>query len=94
MAYGEVYTALQAGVIDAAENNETALVGNNHGEVAKYYMYTGHQIVPDMFIVNAKRFRELSDEQQQMVLEAAKESTEFHEQVWEKTIKEQTEIAK
>lgn len=94
MAYGEVYTALQAGVIDAAENNETALVGNNHGEVAKYYMYTGHQIVPDMFIMNAKRFRELSDEQQQMVLEAAKESTEFHEQVWEKTIKEQTEIAK
>lgn len=65
MAYGEVYTALQSGVIDAAENNETALVGNNHGEVAKYYMYTGHQIVPDMLIINAKRYNEFTDDEKE-----------------------------
>ncbi|WP_085993650.1 TRAP transporter substrate-binding protein [Oceanobacillus senegalensis] len=94
MAYGEVYTALQSGVIDAAENNETALVGNNHGEVAKYYMYTGHQIVPDMLIMNAKKFDQLTDEQKSIIKEAAKESTSYHEVVWEKSIKEQTEIAK
>ena len=35
MDYGEVYTAMQSGVIDAAENNETSLTTNNHGEVAK-----------------------------------------------------------
>ena len=35
MSFGEVYTALQSGVIDAAENNETALTDNKHGEVAK-----------------------------------------------------------
>nr|WP_231514982.1 TRAP transporter substrate-binding protein [Oceanobacillus salinisoli] len=94
MAYGEVYTALQSGVIDAAENNETALVGNNHGEVAKYYMYTGHQIVPDMVIMNAKRFNQFSDEQQAIIEEAAKESTLYHEEVWAESIKRQTEIAK
>lgn len=94
MAYGEVYTALQAGVIDAAENNETALVGNNHGEVAKYYMYTGHQIVPDMLIMNANRFNNFSEEEKQIVQEAAKASTVYHEDVWAETIERQTEIAK
>ncbi|CAM3850451.1 TRAP transporter substrate-binding protein [Cytobacillus oceanisediminis] len=94
MAYGEVYTALQSGVIDAAENNETALVGNNHGEVAKYYMYTGHQIVPDMLVMNAKRFNKFSAEEQKIIQEAAEESTLYHEGVWAKTINEMTETAK
>ncbi|ARK28551.1 TRAP transporter substrate-binding protein [Halalkalibacter krulwichiae] len=94
MAYGEVYTALQSGVIDAAENNETALVGNNHGEVAKYYMYTGHQIVPDMLIMNAERFEHLTDEEKEIVKEAAVESTMYHEGIWTETIEEFTVIAK
>lgn len=94
MDYGEVYTAIQSGVIDAAENNETALVGNNHGEVAKYFMYTGHQIVPDMVIMNANSFNKLSDNHQQIIREAAQESTSFHEGVWAETIQEQTDIAK
>lgn len=94
MAYGEVYTALQAGIIDAAENNETSLVGNNHGEVAKFYMYTGHQIVPDMLVMNANRFNQFSEEEKQWILEAAKESTAFHEHVWSQSIQEMTEIAK
>lgn len=94
MAYGEVYTSLQSGIIDAAENNETALVGNNHGEVAKYYMYTGHQIVPDMLIMNAERFNQFSDEEQTLIQEAANESTAYHEVVWAEAIKEQTETAK
>ncbi|HZG72620.1 MAG TPA: TRAP transporter substrate-binding protein [Chondromyces sp.] len=94
MAYGEVYTALQSGVIDAAENNETALVGNSHGEVAKYYMYTGHQIVPDMLVMNAKRFNSLSEEEQAIIQEAGKESTIYHEDVWTRTIEEMTETAK
>lgn len=94
MAYGEVYTALQSGVIDAAENNETALVGNNHGEVAKYYMYTGHQIVPDMLIMNAKSYDGLSEDEKTLIQEAAMESTMYHEDVWRKTIAEMTETAK
>ncbi|RKQ32377.1 TRAP transporter substrate-binding protein [Oceanobacillus halophilus] len=94
MAYGEVYTALQSGVIDAAENNETALVGNNHGEVAKYYMYTGHQIVPDMVIMNANTLHNLTAKQQDIIHEAAEKSTLYHEDVWAKSIAEQTKIAK
>lgn len=52
MGYGEVYTALQPGIIDAAENNLTSLVSSRHGEVADYWIYTEHTVVPDMFIMN------------------------------------------
>lgn len=54
MSFGEVYTAIQQGVIDGAENNELALTENKHGEVAKYYSYTMHQIIPDVLIANLK----------------------------------------
>ena len=46
MAFGEVYTSLQQGIIDGAENNEMGLTSNKHGEVAKAYTYTEHQYVP------------------------------------------------
>ena len=54
MGFGEVYTAIQQGVIDGAENNELALTNNKHGEVAKYYTYNKHQMVPDMLVANLK----------------------------------------
>lgn len=94
MDYGEVYTALQSGIIDAAENNETSLVGNSHGEVSKYYMYTGHQISPDMLIMNANQFNDLSEEHQDIIQEASQEVTIYHKDVWAESIEEQTRIAK
>src|SRR5690606_19084467 len=54
MAFGEVYTALQQGIIDGAENNEMGLTANKHGEVAKQWSYTEHQFVPDVLIINTK----------------------------------------
>ena len=59
MSFGEVYTAIQQGVIDGAENNELALTNNKHGEVAKYYTYNMHQIIPDMLVGNLSLFRGL-----------------------------------
>ena len=52
MSFGEVYTAIQQGVIDGAENNELALTNNKHGEVAKYYSYNMHQMVPDLSLIH------------------------------------------
>ena len=46
--------SIQQGVIDGAENNELALTNNKHGEVAKYYTYNKHQMVPDMLVANLK----------------------------------------
>lgn len=52
MGFGEVYTALQSGIIDGAENNEMSLTDNGHGEICKYYSYDMHQMVPDIVIAN------------------------------------------
>lgn len=86
MSFGEVYTSLQQGVIDGAENNETALTSNKHGEVAKAYTYTEHQYVPDVLIVSTSMWDGLSEEQQQAITEAAVESSESHKAVWEEAI--------
>ncbi len=94
MAFGEVYTAMQSGVIDGSENNETALTDNNHGEVAKEYSYSEHSIVPDILIFSKEKWQELSDEQKQAINEAAKESTEIHKVEWAKAIDKAVKDAK
>ncbi|WP_099092776.1 TRAP transporter substrate-binding protein [Bacillus weihaiensis] len=88
MSYGEVYTSLQQGVIDGAENNETALTNSKHGEVAKAYTYTEHQYVPDVLIVSTKMWDKLSEDQQKAIQDAASASTESHKDVWESAIEE------
>ncbi|MFD2829975.1 TRAP transporter substrate-binding protein [Corticicoccus populi] len=93
MGFGEVYTALQSGMLDAAENNESALTDNAHGEVAKHYFYTEHAMVPDILIMNKEAFDELTEEEQQWVQEAADESTALHEPRWDERMVEARETA-
>ena len=93
MGFREVYTAIQQGVIDGAENNELALTNNKHGEVAKYYSYNKHQMVPDMLVANLKFLNSLSDEDYQIFKEAAALSTEVELEEWEKSAEEAKRIA-
>lgn len=93
MSFGEVYTAIQQGVIDGAENNELALTNNKHGEVAKYYSYNKHQMVPDMLIGNLKFLEGLSDEEYKIFEEAALLSTEEEMKYWDEQVAEAKEIA-
>ena len=93
MGFGEVYTAIQQGVIDGAENNELALTNNKHGEVAKYYSYNKHQMVPDMLVANLKFLNSLSPEDYQVFKEAAALSTEVEMEEWDKSIEEAKKIA-
>ena len=93
MGFGEVYTAIQQGVIDGAENNELALTNNKHGEVAKYYAYNKHQMVPDMLVANLKFLNSLSPEDYQVFKEAAALSTEVEMEEWDKSIEEAKKIA-
>lgn len=94
MSFGEVYTAIQQGVIDGAENNELALTNNKHGEVAKYYAYNKHQMVPDVLVGNLKFLESLSDEEFEVFQEAALLSTEEELVEWDKQIEEAKETAK
>ena len=93
MSFGEVYTAIQQGVIDGAENNELALTNNKHGEVAKYYSYNKHQMVPDMLIGNLKFLEGLSDEEYQIFLDAALISTQEEMKYWDEQVEEAKNIA-
>ena len=93
MGFGEVYTAIQQGVIDGAENNELALTNNKHGEVAKYYSYNKHQMVPDMLVANLKFLNSLSPEDYQVFKEAAALSTEVEMEEWDKSIEDAKKIA-
>lgn len=93
MSFGEVYTALQQSVIDGAENNELALINNKHGEVAKYYSYTQHSIVPDMVIVSKKSLEKLTPEQQQIIFDAAELANEFEVKAWAETTENTKEQA-
>lgn len=93
MSFGEVYTAIQQSVIDGAENNELALTNNKHGEVAKYYSYDKHQMIPDLFIVNLKFYQDLSDEEKAIFEKAAEISTEVELEEWDKQVEEAKKIA-
>ena len=71
MSFGEVYTAIQQGVIDGAENNELALTANKHGEVAKHFSYNMHQMIPDMMIGSLHFLNSLPPEDRAIFDEAA-----------------------
>ncbi len=94
MSFGEVYTAIQQGVIDGAENNELALTNNKHGEVAKYYTRDMHQMIPDMLAGNLKFLTGLSQEELSVFQEAAALSTQVERVEWEKQVNEAQKRAK
>lgn len=88
MSFGEVYTGLQQGVIDGAENNELALVNNKHGEVAKVYSYNMHAMLPDILIISTSLLDRLTDEEKQIFIEAANIANEWEIKKWEQSVEE------
>lgn len=93
MAMGDVYTALQTGIIDGTENNETALTTGMHGEICKYYSVDQHTMIPDVLVIATSSWNSLSPEDQQILIDAAKESTQDHIVEWEKAISEAVDTA-
>lgn len=88
MGFGEIYTALQTGMIDGAESNETALNQSNHGEVAKVFSATEHTRIPDMLVISANAWQRLAPEDQELLVDAAVQSTESHKVAWAESIDE------
>lgn len=84
MPYGEVYSALQTGVIDGAENNWPSYDTSGHYEVAKYYTLDQHLIVPEVLVMSKKTWDSLTPEDQQAVRDAAKASVPLMRELWNK----------
>jgi tripartite ATP-independent transporter DctP family solute receptor len=82
MPYGEVYSSIQTGVIDGAENNWPSYDSSGHFEVAKHYTLDQHLIVPEVLVMSKKTWDGLSPDEQKAVKEAAKESVPYMRELW------------
>lgn len=83
VSYGELYTALQQGIVDGAENNPPSLFTSKHYEVCKYYSINEHTALPDIMIVSTKVWNSLTEQEKQWLQEASDESATFQYKIWE-----------
>lgn len=82
MPYGEVYSAIQTGVIDGAENNWPSYDSSGHFEVAGHYTLDQHLIVPEVLVMSKASFDKLSAEDQELVRQAARDSVPVMRELW------------
>jgi tripartite ATP-independent transporter DctP family solute receptor len=83
VAFNELYSALQTGVVDGAENNPPSYSTQKHFEVAGYYSLTEHLIVPEIFVFSKKVWDTLSPEHQELIREASVMATEKERELWQ-----------
>jgi tripartite ATP-independent transporter DctP family solute receptor len=82
IAWGELYTALQQGVVDGAENNPPSFHLARHYEVCKYYTLNDHTSVPDVVVVGTHFWNSLTPQEQKWLQEAADESAAHQRRLW------------
>ena len=84
MATGEIFSALQTGVIDGAENNPPTMLEHNHYQNAKFYTLTEHLILPEPVVMAKTTWEKLTPEQQALVKKLAKEAQAEERVLWDK----------
>lgn len=89
--YDEVYSALQTGMIDGAENNWPSYESASHYEVAKYFTVDEHTRVPELQIVSEVTWNKLTPEYQQIIRECAQESARYERRLWKERSEESME---
>jgi tripartite ATP-independent transporter DctP family solute receptor len=88
IAWGELYTALQQGVVDGAENNPPSFYTSRHYEVCKYYSLNEHTSVPDVLLISTIIWDDLTEQEKIWIQEAAEESYEHEKKLWQASTKE------
>ncbi len=84
ISWGELYTALQQGVVDAAENNPPSFYLARHYEVCKYYALDEHTFSPDVLIAGTRFWETLNPQEQGWIRQAAQGSIAYQRQLWAK----------
>ena len=82
ISWGELYTALDQGIVDGAENNSPSFRQSRHYEVCKYYILDEHTRLPDMLMISVWVWNHLTAEQQQILQEAVDESVVYQRKIW------------
>jgi tripartite ATP-independent transporter DctP family solute receptor len=80
--FGELYTAIDQGVVDGAENNPPSFYTSRHYEVCKYYTLDEHTMLPDLLVISTWIWEHLTPEFQQILQEAVDESVEYQRKIW------------
>lgn len=83
LSTGEVFTGLQTGVIDGAENNPPTLLSHNHYQITKFYPQTGHLIMPELLVMSKASYNKLSPEYQKLIKKAAREAQFEQRALWD-----------
>ncbi len=82
ISWGELYTALQQGVVDGAENNPPSFYLSGHYEVCKYYALNEHTSVPDMLLMSSHIWESLDTQQQEWLQMAVDDSVTYQRELW------------
>jgi tripartite ATP-independent transporter DctP family solute receptor len=93
ISWGELYTALQGGVVDGAENNPPSFYLSHHYEVCRYYSLNEHSTVPDVLLISTKIWNTLTREEQTWLQEAATKSVAYQRELWLESEKHSLEMA-
>jgi tripartite ATP-independent transporter DctP family solute receptor len=88
ISWGELYTALQQGVVDGAENNPPSFYLSGHYEVCKYYALNEHTAVPDMLLMSSRIWHSLTAQQQQWLQQAVDDSVAYQRELWKASTEE------
>jgi TRAP-type C4-dicarboxylate transport system substrate-binding protein len=91
ISWGELYTALQQGVVDGAENNPPSFYLSRHYEVCKFYSLDEHTTVPDVLIMGTHLWKSLSTQEQKWVQASATASVDYQRILWAEAEKEALE---
>jgi tripartite ATP-independent transporter DctP family solute receptor len=83
LPYGEVYSALQTGLIDGAENNWRSFQSSRQFEVARYLSESGHSVSPEALLMSRRTFSALLPADQEVVLAAARDSVGYMRNLWD-----------
>jgi len=94
MGYDQVFSALQTGVVDGAENNPPSFVFDNHYQVAKYLTIDEHLIVPEMLVFSKKAWDAMSKDDQALLTKFSKEAQQEERKLWDEYEKQAMEKAK
>ena len=87
MGYGQVFSALQTGVLDGAENNPPSMFTSNHYTTGvKYYAQTNHLIIPEIFVMSKVAWNKLTSEEQGLLRKFSKEAQMEQRALWAKSV--------
>ena len=90
MGFNELYSALQTGVVDGAENNPPTIFAQNHFQVSKVYSLTGHLIIPEIFVFSRRTWDTMSKEDQALLRKLSREAQIEQRQLWDTYVGEAT----